>query len=339
MYRLPLLIILIGWSNLYGQSPHGTNFKIDCFTCHNTDSWIIDEKNSKFDHTSTGFELSGMHESIQCIDCHSDLVFEKINQDCIECHRDIHKMTVGSDCLRCHQTNNWLVDDINLLHTENGFPLLGAHFSLDCIDCHTTIQELEFRRLGNECIECHQQEFQSAIPDHQQLGYSINCTECHSGDGFSWTAQDIDHSFFPLELGHDNLQCVDCHGSINFQGLNPDCFSCHESDYQSAMNPVHQSSAFPTDCKLCHTLDIDWMPASFNSHDTEFFPIYSGNHKNEWNACTDCHINPQNFSFFSCIDCHEHQNKAEVDNEHRGVNGYIFQSNACYACHPKGEED
>jgi hypothetical protein len=28
-----------------------------------------------------------------------------------------------------------------------------------------------------------------------------------------------------------------------------------------------------------------------------------------------------------------------MDREHRGINGYVFESNACYSCHPTGEED
>lgn len=339
MYRLSQLILILGYFTLYGQSPHGDNFKMDCISCHNTENWKVLKEDLKFDHSTTEFELSGIHTTVSCINCHLDLIFQQTNSECISCHSDIHKMTVGSDCLRCHDTKNWLVDDIIPIHIENGFPLLGTHYSLQCIDCHTTINELEFKRLGNECINCHTEAYQMAEPDHIQLGYSKNCTDCHSADGFSWTAQDIDHSFFPLELAHSNLQCGDCHTSNDFKGLSQDCFSCHENEYTSALNPVHNIQSFQLDCKICHTLNPNWIPASFALHDTKFFPIYSGNHKNEWNACTDCHISPKNYSIFSCIDCHEHNNKKEVDDDHRGVNGYIFQSNACYACHPKGEED
>ncbi|MBP6448253.1 MAG: hypothetical protein KA341_15735, partial [Saprospiraceae bacterium] len=79
-----------------------------------------------------------------------------------------------------------------------------------------------------------------------------------------------------------------------------------------------------------------WEPATFN-HDNSYFPIYSGNHKGEWNLCTDCHLNAGNFSSFSCINCHEHNNQTQVKNDHKGVNGYQYNSNACYSCHPKGK--
>ncbi len=70
----------------------------------------------------------------------------------------------------------------------------------------------------------------------------------------------------------------------------------------------------------------------------QFFPIYSGKHNGEWNACSDCHTNQSNFAVFSCIDCHEHNNKTDLDDKHKGEPGYSYTSAACYDCHPKGKE-
>ena len=55
-------------------------------------------------------------------------------------------------------------------------------------------------------------------------------------------------------------------------------------------------------------------------------------------AITEVSTIPGNFSQFSCIDCHEHNNQAELADDHRGINGYRFQSSACYGCHPDGED-
>ena len=92
---------------------------------------------------------------------------------------------------------------------------------------------------------------------------------------------------------------------------------------------------FPTDCTACHSQNT-WTPSTFN-HDDMYFPIYSGRHEGEWNLCSDCHFNPNNYSLFSCIDCHEHDNQSQVDDDHQGVSGYQYNSNACYDCHPTGE--
>ncbi|MBK9258020.1 MAG: hypothetical protein IPM42_21430 [Saprospiraceae bacterium] len=69
-----------------------------------------------------------------------------------------------------------------------------------------------------------------------------------------------------------------------------------------------------------------------------YFPIYTGKHKDEWNTCSDCHTNPNNYNIFSCINCHEHNNKNEVDDDHNGVSGYSYNSAACYSCHPMGKK-
>ena len=51
----------------------------------------------------------------------------------------------------------------------------------------------------------------------------------------------------------------------------------------------------------------------------------------------ECHLRPDNFAFFSCIDCHEHR-KSEMDNKHDEVPGYVWESEACLSCHPDGRE-
>ena len=77
-----------------------------------------------------------------------------------------------------------------------------------------------------------------------------------------------------------------------------------------------------------------WTPSSFN-HDANYFPIYSGEHKNEWNLCSECHTNSSDFKIFSCLVCHK---KNETDSDHNGVSGYSYNSNACYSCHPDGKK-
>ena len=341
MRRLSQLILFTGlFGVLQAQSPHGEKLIIDCKACHDPSGWTVMPEQISFDHGSTEFPLEGVHGSVSCVDCHSSLVFDEADASCVSCHTDIHEMTLGSDCNRCHTVNNWLIDDIQELHFDNGFPLMGAHFSVSCVDCHTSASDLTFPRLGNACTNCHFEDYQNAKePDHVASGYSLSCTDCHSFDGYTWQAEGINHDFFPLQQGHSGLNCLDCHQVGTYQGLSQDCFSCHAADYAAAKQPNHQLSGFPTDCTLCHTLEPDWMPASFRDHDGEYFPIYSGNHRGEWNSCTECHTTPGNFSLFSCIDCHEHNDANELARDHRGVSGYVYESNACYACHPRGEEE
>ena len=78
------------------------------------------------------------------------------------------------------------------------------------------------------------------------------------------------------------------------------------------------------------------MPAEFKDHDSEFFPIYSGAHEGQWTECIDCHTDPSNYNVFTCISCHQNP---ETDDSHIGVSGYIYEDNACLACHPTGDTD
>jgi hypothetical protein len=127
---------------------------------------------------------------------------------------------------------------------------------------------------------------------------------------------------------------VACHNG-DYNNTPTTCFGCHSSDYDQTTNPDHGIAQFPTDCEECHT-DNAWVPSTFD-HDGQYFPIYSGKHDGKWNLCTDCHTSPGNYSFFTCIECHEHNNQAEVDADHSEVQDYTYTGQSCFTCHPSGE--
>ena len=354
-----ILFLLVGAVSLHAQNPHGENLKMDCAACHNSDGWeiamdswkfeedpeiIISQTTGmpvgndsiKFNHYNTGFALEGQHQGVDCRACHESLIFEEASTQCISCHVDLHQQTVGSDCARCHNVENWLVDNITELHQENGFPLLGVHAQISCAECHDSETGLQFPRIGNECINCHLEDFNATTdPNHIASGFSLECTDCHQIEGFDWSSEFINHDFFPLEKGHDIADCNACHTNGDFKNTPTDCVACHLTDFNEAQTPNHIASDFSTNCTDCHTLDLDWMPAEYLAHDN-LFPIYSGSHEGEWDACVDCHLNPNDFSEFTCTTCHE---KNETDGDHDEVNGYVYESRACLACHPTGNED
>ncbi len=345
MYKLSRLQIILFFfsfvvSGLMGQSnPHGMDLKIDCKQCHTSGSWKMATMDVKFDHfKETGFELEGQHNKLECKRCHQDLSFKGLGNQCVDCHKDVHQMSVGNDCKRCHTSENWFVQNIADIHSENGFLLEGAHVTVSCIDCHKNNNSQIWNRLISQCISCHQTDYKNTQnPNHQLAGYSTDCIECHSPQSPVWKSEFF-HYFFPLTQGHNGLTCVQCHQNKPFQQASSECISCHQNDYNNASNPNHKQSGFPTDCAKCHTTQVGWAPAKYDDHDADFFPIYSGNHKGAWTKCTDCHTNSNNFASFSCIDCHEHNNQADLADEHNDVRGYSFQSKACFECHPKGSE-
>ena len=340
MQRLSFLILtqlLVSFS-VWAQSPHGENLVQDCKSCHSAGSWGYAEK-AGFDHEKTGFTLDGRHEELTCVDCHSTLIFEEAKSNCISCHLDVHAGSVGNDCLRCHDTENWLVDEIPELHEQNGFPLLGQHQLADCASCHVSETNLQWNRLGADCVNCHLPDYQSTnSPNHQSAGFSLSCSDCHDIQARSWAGSENFHQFFPLTGGHSIGDCFACHQGSDYKGLSTDCISCHIDDFNATQDPNHKQSGFSTDCTLCHTIE-GWSPAGFRDHDAEFFPIYSGIHRGEWNSCVECHTTPGSYKSFSCIDCHEHSNRTAVTREHDEVRNFQYESNACYACHPNGKED
>ena len=341
MCKLSLIFSLILLAGIAGaqQSPHGEKLAFSCTDCHTTEGWKFSQATAKFSHDLTTFKLEGQHFYTDCAACHKTLVFSEAKSNCVDCHTDMHNNTVGPNCAECHTPKSWIVNNITEIHQNSRFPLLGAHNTADCSDCHTSASKLEFQPLGIECYDCHRADYQAATnPNHVQSSISTNCFECHRIDAFEWSASGINHDFFPLTKGHAIENCAECHTTGISAPISANCYDCHQKDYNSAVNPSHQNSGFSTNCTECHSTDPDWKPANFKTHDAQYFPIYSGSHRGEWESCTECHTQPGNFNSFSCVDCHEH-NKSDMDKEHRGENGYSYNSNACFTCHPNGNKE
>ncbi|RMA57282.1 hypothetical protein [Ulvibacter antarcticus] len=330
MHRLPFIIVLLFFViSVSGQSPHGNSLKLDCAQCHNPEGWTVDLETIKFDHNSTNFELEGSHEITDCKSCHTSLVFNEAPTDCISCHTDIHSQSVGNDCIRCHTSENWLVFTIPEIHEENGFPLIGTHSNLSCVECHTNESSLIFNRLGNECIECHRDDYMATqSPNHLGAGFSTDCIECHSTIGFDWGLTGVNHDFFPLTMGHDIQDCSRCHDITNFSDISADCFSCHEIDFNQTSNPNHTTAGFPTDCIECHTTAPGWTPATIN-HD--FFPLTMGHDIQDCNACHTGGIFTGTPT--DCFACHD-DDYNQTTNPNHTTAGFPTDCATCHSTNP-----
>jgi hypothetical protein len=330
MHRLSSIILfLFGFLTIYAQSPHGDELKIDCAQCHNPEGWSINYETISFSHDITEFPLEGTHVQVDCKLCHPTLTFENTPSDCISCHTDVHSMTVGNDCIRCHSAESWLVDYIPELHEENGFPLTGVHSTSSCVDCHASEPLLQFERIGNECINCHREDYAATQhPNHTESGFSTNCIECHSTLGLGWETDLVDHDFFPLTLGHDIQDCKQCHTTGNYSDVSSDCVSCHQNDYASTQNPNHESTGFSTDCASCHTTNPGWTPAAIN-HD--FFPLTLGH---DIQDCKQCHTT-DNYSDVSsdCVSCHQNDYASTQNPDHEST-GFSTDCASCHTTNP-----
>jgi hypothetical protein len=322
-------------------SPHGDAFTATCKDCHSTTGWKVDLKNLVFNHGATKFPLTGQHQAVACRACHVSLEFSKAPVECVSCHTDMHGRTVGDDCGRCHNTKAWIINNITEMHRQSRFPLVGAHVTADCYDCHknATSNLLLFGPLGVECYDCHEKDYTSAVnPNHVAGNYSKNCTDCHKMTSTTWAGAGINHNFFPLTGGHAGVACNTCHKTPDYASTSPECYSCHAANYNSTTNPNHGSLGFSTACQTCHSTNPGWKPAEYRDHDAKSFPIYSGKHNGVWSNCNECHTNPASYAQFTCIDCHDH-NQSEMNNKHEGVTGYAWNSPACFSCHPTGSAE
>lgn len=304
-------------------------FPTDCEVCHDTRSW----EGADLDHDQF-FRLTGAHRSLDCEDCHADR-YAGTPTGCYACHLNDYEATTDPDhvaagfakaCRSCHDTRSW---QGAILNHDEFFRLTGGHRGLDCQACHSG----GFKGTPTHCYACHKSEYNNTKdPDHSAAGFPRSCESCHNTR--SWQGADFDHDLvFRLTGAHRGLDCDACH-SNGFKGTPTDCYACHESEYRSARDPDHAGTGFPTDCEICHGT-ARWDGADFSQHDGQYFPIYSGRHRGEWDTCADCHTNPSRFSAFECIECHEH-NKNDTDDKHDNVTGYVYSSAACYECHPTG---
>ena len=333
MRRLPLILIIILFIGFVGfqfteTPPHGSDFKISCDVCHSSKGWKIDYDVYSFNHDSTEFELTGLHASAGCRKCHPSLIFSEAQSECSGCHMDVHSQTVGLDCERCHEPLSWLVPDINGIHQASRFPLLGEHALAGCEECHQTENYLRFDPIGIECIDCHRYNYITASsPNHITAGYSQDCSECHIIYAFEWGLSGFNHNFFPLTQGHHIADCQACHTNPEYSNTPNDCFSCHEQDYNAAIDPAHSGNGFDTDCSVCHTTVPGWSPASFPNHN-EFFE-FVGAHIQISGECLQCHTTGYVNTPNTCIGCHTNDFNTTSDPPHVS-SGF---STECLVCH------
>ena len=312
-----------------------------CEKCHTPNTWVVENINDI--HRMSRFPLLGNHSKADCNQCHksaSNLKFEPLGIRCFDCHSsdyfaakspDHAGGAFSKDCEQCHNVSSAVWATSNVSHSF--FPLVGGHALSNCFSCH---KQNTYAGLTQTCYTCHQLNYMGAkSPDHMKMSFSTDCKQCHTLNP-GWTpANFINHdSIYPLLGAHNNIrmECNKCH--VNGYANTPtQCVGCHQTDYNNAVDPNHKSAGFSTDCAGCHSNNA-WKPSTFD-HDGAYFPIYSGKHAGQWSQCSDCHTDPGNYKVFACINCHEHS-QSNTDSHHNGVNGYVYQSAACYSCHPRG---
>ncbi len=319
---------------------HSLDFGNACLSCHNGQDNLGD-----FDHSQTAFELQGKHRELPCADCHpgprpvqpvsSDqtwlVTFAETPQECQACHAEpeLHRRLFSLDCAGCHSPTSWspaLYSGSLFAHSPEAVGFSLARHALDyqgdpinCVDCHGD-NPASFDPLF--CRDCHLQADPGAFDLVQhEADFGSGCIQCHDGvdrmSGFDHAA------VFPLEGGHFDLACEDCHAGQVFAATSQECQACH------AEPEVHAGS-FGTQCAYCHDA-TSWTPARLRVHN------FSLDHGDQGElACEVCHN--QRYSEYTCYGCHEHQ-PDEILAEHleEGISREEIAS--CIQCHPTGTEN
>lgn len=293
----------------HGRSENaGTDRCASCHTDHegrNADILGLDEES--FDHEFTDFELLGHHAELECVDCHMpDEKHRDTSDECSSCHAEDkpHEQNPTEVCTDCHNESDWV--DVHFNHDSTDYALIGKHAETACKDCH----EVElFEGTPDTCFACHEE-------DDEHNGKSGNqCENCHNPT--DWTDTSFNHARdteFPLDGGHADLACGDCHSEDPFSDeLETTCVSCHlEDDEHDGRNG--------TDCAECHSAE-SWTDSRFDhDRDTDF--ALNGAHADV--ACADCHIEPifEKSPGTECSSCHLD------DDVHEGTQG-----DQCGDCH------
>ncbi|TAL66438.1 MAG: hypothetical protein EPN88_08450 [Bacteroidetes bacterium] len=295
----------------------------DCYLCHKVNSFQWE--GAGFDHSI--FPLEQSHSSLKCSDCHKTTNFKDAKPDCYSCHEQIYLTAKNPDHLaaqfssKCQDCHTLIPGWKPTTFDHSRFPLKLGHSIATCSDCHTGGNYLS---TSPECYSCHQQNYTATVnPNHVASGFPKACETCHTA-GAGWKPVNIDHSRFPLNLGHSSVACTDCHINGNYSSTSVACYSCHQQNYTSTTNPNHVTSGFVKTCETCHTLNPGWKPATY-IHVS--FPLTQGH---SIPTCIDCHTGG-NFTTTStdCFSCHQ-QNYNSTTNPNHVIVGY---PKTCSTCH------
>ena len=155
---------------------HSLMLGTDCASCHTTEGW----KSATFDHSKTGYVLTGAHQQVACTDCHINDIFVGTSQTCIGCHLkdDVHKTQAGTDCAACHTTDAWRPARLHIFPLDH-----GGGGAIACSTCHTEARSdtgaPNYKTYT--CYNCHDPE--TIRKQHlfaQMMGTDItDCARCH----------------------------------------------------------------------------------------------------------------------------------------------------------------
>ncbi|MCA8948740.1 MAG: hypothetical protein KDE27_04515 [Planctomycetes bacterium] len=277
-----------------------------------------------FDHGRVGFEMSGRHLELACVDCHQNAEVEvlpeghkrylELEQGCGSCHDNPHGGRMQLVCATCHTQETF---QTRFVATHDRYlALTGPHAEVSCRECHVpgTDHELEAMthrddRPARKCGDCHDSPHGSAFiagnAAATERSAKATCESCHPLELPAFTDERVTldaaqhaHSGFPLSDQHDGLRCEQCHArELPFAERHPgrqrtDCQSCHGDPHggQFATGPFAAGAAIAGGCVGCHAA-TRFAPHEFDlEHHARTGFALTGAH--ETLECSGCHPDP-----------------------------------------------
>jgi hypothetical protein len=212
-------------------------------------------------------------------------------------------------------------------HEITGYPLLGAHSTLNCTQCHDgsrtprdgiditfaagTLDNAYPTPTAETCTSCHTDYHNGAFVESLS---GPECDACHSQDGWIPTSFGIARhnsgTRFSLDGAHLVVPCLSCHNTeslgetqLQFKFDSANCSSCHAAD------DPHSTQFAGRECTECHGTESFGI-AAFDHSNTRY-PL-DGAHRDV--ACEACHFletdqSGREYRVYiplgrECIDCH-----------------------------------
>jgi len=201
--------------------------------------WSPDARAQKaFDHTSTGYALTGAHQDVRCETCHVKGVFKGTPRDCATCHA---------------QGN-----------VRNALAMPASHVrtSYACDTCHSTTRfggaQVNHASVPTaSCASCHNNVSAKGKPANH-LPTTAGCDQCHTVTGFAPVLR-FDHAAQALA----GRTCASCHDNRIAKGQPANhvptaarCENCHQASvakgYTAFSGGVMDHAGITAGCASCH---------------------------------------------------------------------------------------
>ncbi|MDH4061437.1 MAG: hypothetical protein OEU94_11555, partial [Aquincola sp.] len=209
-----------------------------------------------FDHQTTGFPLTGLHQDVRCETCHIKGIFKSTPRDCATCHvqnnprsavaKPVNHLPTAQGCDTCHTTSTF-----GGARFDHVMAMPGS-----CASCHnnvvTTGKAASHIATAASCDQCHSTISFATIrvpSNHIPVLASARCESCHVGiaTGSSFAGAQMDHTGYAGNCGQCHAPAV----ASTFYGV---------QIKSSLTAPPHIPAS--DNCESCHTAPTMLIPVT-----------------------------------------------------------------------------